>query len=153
MIIYCMVCEEEVEARLTNGAERYPHRPDLADIPQYTHDACGTWVGTHHKSSSPLKPLGILATKEMFDYRSLIHHMIDMLWKNKHMTRGQVYGFMSRELGYVYHTGEIRTIEEAKRVVHIATKLQKKVIANIDNKEHNQTQLIKQSEELSDGVA
>ena len=141
MKIFCMSCKEVVEARLTDGAERYPHRPDLASIPQYTHDSCGTWVGTHHKSTQPLKPLGILATKEMFDYRSLIHHMIDTIWQNKHMSRGQVYAFMARELGYQYHTGEIRTIEEAKRVVHIATKLQKKVIADIDMNGYNKAQL------------
>lgn len=29
MKIYCTGCEEDVEARLTDGQERYPHRPDL----------------------------------------------------------------------------------------------------------------------------
>lgn len=131
MRIYCMGCEQVVDARLSSGAERYPHRPDLAAIPQYTHDACGTWVGTHHKSATPLKPLGILATKEMFGYRNLIHGIIDPIWQMKHMKRGQVYAYMNRELGYVFHTGEIRTIDEAKRVVHIAEKLQQKVLAKL----------------------
>lgn len=137
MKIYCTGCEQDVEARLTNGAERYPHRPDLAELPFWTHDGCDTWVGCHHKTSKPTRPLGFLATKEMFAYRSTIHDIIDPLWQYNHMKRGQVYAYMTRELGYQYHTGEIKTVKEAKRVFHIAEKLQKKVLADIDNKEHN----------------
>lgn len=32
MNLYCTGCEEEIEARLTNGKERYPHRPDLYEL-------------------------------------------------------------------------------------------------------------------------
>ena len=131
MKIYCMGCEQVIEARLTSGAERYPHRPDLADIPQYTHDQCGTWVGTHHKSTNPLKPLGILATPEMYKWRIAIHDAIDWIWQQKHMKRGQIYAFMAKELGYQYHTGELRSIEEAKKVFHIAEKLKQKVLATL----------------------
>lgn len=128
MKIYCMGCEQEVEARLTNGAERYPHRPDLKDIPQWTHDACGTWVGTHHKSGTPTKPLGILATKEMFRARIAIHDLLDPIWKSGIRHRGQVYSHMAKALGYQYHTGEIRTMEEARKVWRIAAEYNKEVL-------------------------
>ena len=120
MKIYCMGCEQIVEARLSNGAERYPHRPDLADIPQWTHDACGTWVGTHHKTNTPTRPLGILATPEMFKARSAIHAILDPIWQSGRLKRGQVYAHMAKALGYQYHTGEIRTIEEARKIWKIA---------------------------------
>lgn len=125
--IYCMGCDKAVLARLTNGAERYPHRPDLADVPQYTHDECGTWVGTHHKSTRPLKPLGVLATPEMYKARIAIHDLIDPIWKSGKRKRGQVYAHLSRELGYQYHTGELRTIEEARKVWLIVKKYQEQI--------------------------
>lgn len=121
--IYCMGCEQEVEARLSNGAERYPHRPDLADIPFWTHDACKTWVGTHHKTKNRLQPLGILATDEMKRARNIIHDLIDPIWKSGDMSRGQVYAYMKKHLGYNYHTGEIRTMEEARKIWVLAAKL------------------------------
>lgn len=127
-IIYCMGCEQDVEARLSNGAERYPHRPDLANIPFWTHDACGTWVGTHHKTSKPTRPLGILATPEMFRARTAIHDILDPIWKSGVKKRGQVYAHMARELGYQYHTGEIRTMDEARRIWRIAADYYKEVM-------------------------
>lgn len=130
MQIYCMGCEQIVEARLTDGAERYPHRPDLADIPQYTHDTCGTWVGTHHKSSQRLKPLGILATPEMYQARIAIHDILDPIWKSGKRKRGQVYAHMARKLGYQYHTGEIKTMDEARKVWAIAADYYNKVNAD-----------------------
>ncbi len=134
MKIYCIGCEKDAEARLTNGAERYPHRPDLADVPQYTHDACGSWVGTHHKSNNRLKPLGVLATPEMFQWRKAIHAVIDPLWQYGHMKRGHIYARLSKELGYQYHTGELRSIDEAKKVFHMAEKMKEEVLTQIDEK-------------------
>lgn len=131
MRIYCMGCETNALARLTNGAERYPHRPDLADIPFWTHDECGTWVGCHHKTSNPTRPLGILATPEMFKLRQVIHTLIDPIWQNGHMKRGQIYAHITREIGYQYHTGELRSIEEGKRVCEIVEKLYGKIIKEL----------------------
>lgn len=123
MKIYCMGCEQEVDARLTNGAERYPHRPDLAELPFWTHDACGTWVGCHHKTKTPTKPLGILATPEMFKARMAIHDLIDPIWKSGEYPRAKVYARLSKELGRPYHTGELRTMEEARQVWKIAAEM------------------------------
>jgi hypothetical protein len=33
MKIYCTGCKSDVEARLVDGAEVYPHREDLASLP------------------------------------------------------------------------------------------------------------------------
>lgn len=121
--IFCMGCGKDVEARLSDGSERYPHRPDLADIPFWTHDECGTWVGTHHKTKNRLMPLGILATPEMFKARVAIHDLIDPIWKSGDISRGRIYAYMKKQLGYNYHTGEIRTMEEARKIWQIAAEL------------------------------
>ena len=121
--IYCMACESDVQARLTDGAERYPHRPDLASLPFWTHDACKTWVGCHHKTKQPTRPLGVLATPEMFEARKAIHALIDPIWQSGDYARGQIYAKLKKELGYQYHTGELRTMEEARKVWKIAADL------------------------------
>ena len=129
MIIYCTGCEKDVEARLTFGTERYPHRKDLYEIPFWKCDTCGNYVGCHHKTRTPTQPLGCIATPELLKARNLIHALLDPIWKSGKMQRGQIYGYLtgklkhkySREhpkggLFYQYHTGEIRSIEEARDV-------------------------------------
>lgn len=117
--IYCTGCQKDVQARLTNGAERYPHRPDLADLPFWKCDTCGNYVGCHHKTKTPTRPLGVIATPEILDYRKRIHAVIDPLWKDGHIARGKLYSLISKELGHQYHTGEIRTVAEAQKIYHI----------------------------------
>lgn len=122
--IFCNECQQVVEARLTDGRERYPHRPDLKDIPAYTHDACDTWVGTHHKSNTPLRPMGSLATREMTKYRGRIHSVLDPIWQNNLMSRGQIYSRMSKLMGVkAYHTGELRDAREAEKALSAARKV------------------------------
>lgn len=121
--IYCMGCETDVQARLTNGAERYPHRPDLKDLPFWHCDDCKSWVGCHHKTKNPTTPLGILATPEMFEARKAIHKLIDPIWKSGEYDRGRIYSYLSKQIGYQYHTGELRTMEEARKVWKIAAEL------------------------------
>lgn len=41
------------------------------------------------------------------------------------MRRGELYRSISDELGYQYHTGELRTIEEARKVWKIVNKIAK----------------------------
>ena len=44
-------------------------------------------------------------------------YILDPLWMNKpHGTRADVYGRLSKALGWKYHTAKIRTIEEARTV-------------------------------------
>lgn len=126
-LIYCTGCKKEVEARLTDGRERYPHRSDLADIPFWHCDTCGAWVGCHYKTAKPTTPLGYLATPEILKARIAIHNILDPLWKNGLIKRGYAYARISKELGYNYHTGEIKTLDDARKVWHIVAKMHNEI--------------------------
>lgn len=119
MLIYCTECKKDVEARLTNGAEVYPHRKDLADNPQWICDTCKNFVGTHHKSDDKYKPLGVIAGKEIKLLRQKIHAIIEPKFKTGELNRKETYSKISKELGYVYHTGEIRSVETANNIIKI----------------------------------
>lgn len=118
-----MTCKFDVEARLTDGSERYPHRPDLSSIPFWHCDNCGNWVGCHHKTKTPTKPLGVLASPEMFKARVAIHELIDPIWKSNQYDRNDIYRYMSKKLGFKYHTAELRTMEDAREAWKIAADL------------------------------
>ena len=121
--MYCMGCEKDVIARLTDGSERYPHRKDLANIPFWHCDACGAWVGCHHKTKTPTRPLGILATPEMLEARKAIHNLIDPIWKSGEYERRDIYAYITKKIGWDYHTGELRSMDEARQVWKIAADL------------------------------
>jgi len=113
--IYCCGCQRGVSARLTDGAEIYRHRKDLARLPFWKCDTCGNHVGCHHKTSTPTKPLGAIPTPELKRARSYIHDILDPLWKRKLVTRAYVYSRMASALKLqAYHTAEIRSVEEAR---------------------------------------
>jgi hypothetical protein len=128
LTIYCTGCECDVQARLTNGRERYPHRSDLADIPFWRCDGCGNYVGCHYKTKTPTKPMGCIATPELLDARKKIHALLDPLWKSGKIKRGQAYAYVAKELGHEYHTGEIRTMEEARLTYQIVGQLHNELI-------------------------
>lgn len=128
MQIYCTGCQQDVEARLTNGAERYPHRQDLYELPFWKCDKCGGYVGCHHKTDKPTRPLGVIATPEILEARKKIHALLDPLWKSKKIKRGQAYAFVSNRLGYNYHNGEIRSLEEARKIYRIVAELHNQLL-------------------------
>lgn len=107
-------------ARLTSGAEVYPHRPDLAALPRWKCDGCGNHVGTHHKTDDPTKPLGNIPSPELKNARIKIHELIDPAWKSGRIKRKALYSAMNKALGYEYHTAEIKTIDEARNVYRVA---------------------------------
>ena len=123
MNIFCTGCEKDVDARLTDGAERYPHRADLSLLPFWHCDNCGAWVGCHHKTSKPTTPLGTLATPKMLEARKAIHALVDPIWQSGDYDRGRIYGYISKKFGKPYHTGELRTMDEARAVWKIAADL------------------------------
>lgn len=123
MTIYCTGCKKDVKAELSNGKEIYPHRPDLYTYPFWKCKSCGNYVGTHHKSNLPLRPLGVIPTPQLKEARMTIHKMLDPLWKSGKMRRKEVYNLISSQLGYQYHTAEIRSLEEAEKVLKIVTSL------------------------------
>lgn len=116
MLIYCCGCGNNVNARLTNGAEIYPHRADLAALPFWKCDQCGNHVGCHHKTANRTRPLGCIPTPELKAARQHIHALIDPIWQSGKMGRKELYRKLSDEIGWKYHTAKIRSIEEARKV-------------------------------------
>ena len=115
--IYCCGCAGNVRARLTDGAEIYPHRRDLASLPFWKCDACGNHVGCHHKTPARTEPLGCIPTQEIRQARRHIHAILDPLWKGKKNARSRVYGKLAARLGLKeYHTADIRSVDQARDV-------------------------------------
>lgn len=127
MIIWCCACGKDVLARLTNGAEVYPRRPDLAMLPFWRCDTCRNWVGCHHKTKDRPRPLGNIPTPEMKRARSQIHALIDPLWKRGAISRGKLYSLMSERLGAEYHTASLRTIDEARQAYRVGLEIRKEL--------------------------
>jgi len=122
--IYCCGCERDVAARLTSGAEIYPHRIDLRTLPFWICDTCGNWVGCHHKTMRRARPLGCIPTEELKEARKRLHALIDPLWKSGKIGRRELYAAISHEIGWEYHTAQIRTIGEVQAVSKAVAKLQ-----------------------------
>lgn len=125
MKIFCCNCSDEVEARLTTGKEIYPHRRDLYKKNIWKCDQCGGYVGCHDKSNEPTKPLGVIPNEEIKKARIHLHSLIDPPWRNKKVKRGKIYAMISKELGYNYHTAEVKCIKEARRIYRTVKDLYK----------------------------
>jgi len=132
-VIYCCGCQREVEARLTDGREIYPHRPDLADLPFWRCDTCKCYVGCHWKTKNRTRPLGNIPTAAIRNGRQHIHKLLDPLWQGGRRTRGSVYGELSGLIGYPYHTGEIKSVEEAREIYRCIQKMKEKADAAMGN--------------------
>lgn len=128
MTIYCVQCAQDVEARLTNGAEIYPHRPDLASLPFWRCDTCHNYVGCHNKTDNPTRPLGVIPTPELLAARKKIHQLLDPIWKRRLISRAQAYTYIGKRLGWPYHTGDLRSIEEAREVWRIVGELRNELM-------------------------
>jgi hypothetical protein len=121
--IYCCGCGLEIQARLTNGSEIYPHRRDLHELPFWKCDGCRNYVGCHHKTSDRTRPLGIIPTPQIRKARIEVHRVVDALWRGGRFTRRDVYKTISEAIGRHYHSAEIRSIEEAREIYRIAVKI------------------------------
>lgn len=121
--LFCCGCEQEVDARLTDGAEIYPHRADLADLPYWRCDGCGNWVGCHHKAKNRTDPLGVIPTPALKKARSHIHAIMDPLWQSGRLPRSEVYRRLSDRLGWRFHTAKIRDLPEARRVYRLVQEI------------------------------
>ena len=126
--IWCCGCEADVQARLTNGSEVYPHRRDLASLPFWRCDTCQNFVGCHHKTKQPTKPLGCIPTPEIKRARSHIHRILDPIWKRGKMERREVYIRIANALGIdEYHTADIRSVEEGRAVYKAVVDLRREL--------------------------
>lgn len=115
--IYCVGCESEVNARLTNGKEIYSHRADLSSLPFWKCDVCGGYVGCHHKTSKPNKPLGVIPTPLIRRLRNQIHDVLDPLWQSGAFSRKKVYSILKDSLGREYHTADLRSADECEKIL------------------------------------
>lgn len=115
--IHCCGCDKKVNARLTSGKEIYPHRSDLYSLPFWKCDACGNFVGCHHKTKDRHRPLGCIPTKEIKNARQHIHRILDPLWKKGKYQRKELYQMIADHIGRKkYHTANIRSVEEARDI-------------------------------------
>lgn len=121
--IYCCQCETDVNARLTDGGEIYPHRPDLKSLPFWKCDSCKNTVGCHHKTKNRTKPLGVIPSPEIKTARKHIHALIDPVWQSGRVNRRDLYKSISDAIGWEYHTAEIRTVIQAREVYAAALKI------------------------------
>jgi len=123
MKLYCCACERTVDAQLTNGKECYPHRRDLHSLPFWRCDDCENFVGCHHKSSDPTRPLGCIPTPEVRQARQVVHALLDPLWQSGRFTRAFLYSELSRRLGYQFHIADIRSEAEARETIETIRKI------------------------------
>ncbi len=129
--IYCCGCNSEVAARLTNGAEIYPHRSDLHSLKFWKCDGCGDAVGCHKSGSKGTRPLGVIANREIKDWRIKIHAKLDPLWKQGAFSRNGLYRSVSKRMGIeACHTAELTTVDDCKKVLLILDDLERWAINN-----------------------
>jgi hypothetical protein len=128
MDLFCCGCVREVDARLTDGKEIYPHRPDLAALPFWRCDTCKNFVGCHHKTDDRTRPLGCIPTKEIKGARQHIHRILDPLWKSGDIPRKALYQKIADRIGREnYHTANIRSLEEARQIYRIVQDIAKEL--------------------------
>lgn len=123
MKIKCLQCNKEVEATLVTGDIVYPHRKDLKNKNFYKCPLCGSYVGCHQGTK---KPLGCIPSTALRRARMKVHDKLDRFWKSGKYKRSFVYKFISEKVGYTYHTGNTKTIEECNKVLTILTQLEDK---------------------------
>lgn len=137
-LIRCCGCGEKVEARLTDGADIYPHRPDLHSLPFWKCDGCGNYVGCHHKTKNRTEPLGNIPTPELREERKHLHALLDPLWKSGRFHRKDLYDRISKHVGFPFHTATLRTVEEARKVKAFVLELRDKYLRFPSNHHRNQ---------------
>lgn len=116
--IWCCECQADINARLANGEEIYPHRPDLFELFFWIHDECGNYVGCHNnRKIDPTEPLGCIPNKTIKKLRGEIHKLLDPLWQSGKYKRKALYALLSNKFGKEYHTADIKTTGEAKEII------------------------------------
>jgi len=129
--IYCCGCSKHVEARLTDGKEVYPRRRDIFRLPFWKCDVCKNTVGCHYKTAKPTQPLGCIPTPELKKARSAIHAVLDPLWETGGMNRKELYSRIASAMEMkTYHTAQIRSVDEANKVLSIVNKIKGEVAKN-----------------------
>lgn len=124
MNIFCCTCNKNVESMLVRGKDCYPYRKDLSRLKFYQCPVCKNFVGTHKGTDIPL---GVIASPEIKRERMKIHFLLDPLWRNKRISRKEIYKEISASLGYEYHTANLRSLEECRKVYLIICNLKNRL--------------------------
>lgn len=103
-------------SRLTNGAEVYPHRPDLHKKKFYLCSPCNAFVGCHPGTT---KALGSPANAPLRSARQFAHSAFDPIWRDGSKSRTRAYKWLANELGIPAAKCHIGMFDEAtcERVV------------------------------------
>jgi Protein of unknown function (DUF3268). len=114
--VTCPYCNRQ--ARLVNGSQLYPHRPDLHSKQFYACLSCDAYVGCHPDTT---RPLGRLANAELRAAKIAAHAAFDPLWRSGPMKRSHAYDWLATALGIPRHKCHIGgfNVEECKRVVEV----------------------------------
>lgn len=105
----CRYCGEP--ARLVNGDQVYPHRPDLAGLKFWRCTPCDAWVGVHNGTENPL---GILAKAELRKLKTLVHAAFDPIWQKRGMGRSKAYRWLAEGLGISKEECHVGMFDEAR---------------------------------------
>lgn len=112
--IFCNACQKVVPAQLVSGAFIYPHRLELHKKGFYQCPECGNYVGSHADG----RPLGTIPTPELRKWRKEVHRIIDEYWlPNNSTKRKELYADLSTVVGKKFHTGELNSIADCRRVI------------------------------------
>jgi len=76
---------------------------------------CDAYVGCHQNSKVAL---GIMANRELREWRIKVHGYIDPLWKTGRMNRREVYQKLADHFGKIIHIGE-SDLETCKKILEI----------------------------------
>lgn len=124
MQIYCGGCEAPVEAVLTNGKSLFPQRPELAKLPFWQCPCCENYVGCHHKTNRPTRPLGSIPTPNQRRLRRVIHDHLDVLHEMGRKSRANVYRDMAQKLGVrSFHTAALKGDQQHHQALQAAVQL------------------------------
>jgi len=130
-MIYCCKCKQPMEARLTTGREIYKgNAPNLDSLMYWVCAQCGNHVGCH---GATMIPLGAIPTPQLRRMRRRIHEVMDPIWRLGHCRRGEMYQTLNKMLGYRYHTAELTSMVEARRVLRKVKELRAKIIGDLDD--------------------
>lgn len=116
MSVVCDYCGND--APLVTGREVYPHRHDLYAKKFYQCLPCDAVVGVHEGTTNPL---GRLANPELRKAKMDAHAAFDPLWRSGEHKRGQLYGWLSNQLGIEKKDCHIGMFDAAmcRRVVEV----------------------------------
>lgn len=92
-----------------------------------------------HYCGAPRLNIGNISTPEIRTSRRHIHAVLDDIWQNRWIPRGELYARISKVLGYEYHTANIKTIEEAQTIHRLLLDIRKPFLNAITQKNTSET--------------